>query len=508
MSIKRPISLYDGVHKEIQTGDVIPSSIISDDVTEGKQLLHGFEFPYQISLSYDNVTRQVTITPLVTSFDIWLSGIKTVKTGPQISPPHDNITGSYYIYYNSSGVLVSSSIPWDLLSPDYCPVCFIYYNATLVDGFAIFECHTAKRNLSWHKSQHFSIGSFVKSGFSISSYTLNTDTPDGVTFGLSSGVIVDEDIEYNIETLLDNGPYTIMRRSGVSDIVWSTSNTLPYLFGTTLIQYNQNVGGSYQLTELNSTDYVNYWVFCTTAIDEEKRILIIPGQEKFTSLTDAQAAPPTLDFGTLPLPEITLLYRLTYRCRSTWTGVSGRARLVSVTRTVLSNAQINGDFYPSVHNSLSGRSDPDTHPASSITNIPSGAITSLDVQGAITELDNRIVDIENLDSDIEAIAGDNLGGNRIVVIYNDSAVYADKDTNYTGLLGMTLGAANINDIVRVRINSIIEEPTWSLVQGFVFLDNNGLFTQTKPTTGMVILVGTAVSPTKMELKFQQLYKRV
>ena len=110
-------------------------------------------------------------------------------------------------------------------------------------------------------------------------------------------------------------------------------------------------------------------------------------------------------------------------------------------------------------------------------------------------------------TNIEATAGETLGGNRIVIVYNGSAMYADKDINYTGLFGMTLGAANIATTARIRINSIIEEPTWSLSQGFVFLDNNGLFTQTKPTTGMVILVGTAVSPTKIELNFQQLYKR-
>jgi hypothetical protein len=44
---------------------------------------------------------------------------------------------------------------------------------------------------------------------------------------------------------------------------------------------------------------------------------------------------------------------------------------------------------PTVHNSLPGRSDADTHPASSITNTPAGNIVATTVQAAINELDSE-----------------------------------------------------------------------------------------------------------------------
>jgi hypothetical protein len=44
---------------------------------------------------------------------------------------------------------------------------------------------------------------------------------------------------------------------------------------------------------------------------------------------------------------------------------------------------------PTVHNSLPGRSDADTHPASSITNTPAGNIAATTVQAAINELDSE-----------------------------------------------------------------------------------------------------------------------
>lgn len=46
-----------------------------------------------------------------------------------------------------------------------------------------------------------------------------------------------------------------------------------------------------------------------------------------------------------------------------------------------------------VHNDLTGRSDPGTHPASSITNTPYGSITSTNVQNAINELADEIAAI-------------------------------------------------------------------------------------------------------------------
>lgn len=43
------------------------------------------------------------------------------------------------------------------------------------------------------------------------------------------------------------------------------------------------------------------------------------------------------------------------------------------------------------HNNLGGRSDSNTHPASSITNTPAGNILSTNVQSAINELDTEKV---------------------------------------------------------------------------------------------------------------------
>jgi hypothetical protein len=67
---------------------------------------------------------------------------------------------------------------------------------------------------------------------------------------------------------------------------------------------------------------------------------------------------------------------------------------------------------PTVHNSLPGRSDADTHPASSITNTPAGNIAATTVQAAINELDaeksqvghgHTISDVSGLQGTLEGL---------------------------------------------------------------------------------------------------------
>ena len=71
-------------------------------------------------------------------------------------------------------------------------------------------------------------------------------------------------------------------------------------------------------------------------------------------------------------------------------GASGRAQIRYVTKLAGSRASVtSGGFSPTVHNSLSGRSDVEAHPAPSITNIPAGNIAALTLQGAINELDSE-----------------------------------------------------------------------------------------------------------------------
>lgn len=371
----------------VQAGETRKATVT--DALLGTQRLHGFPLPYAVILSYSAANRQITLTPTGATFDIWLSGVKVTKIGAQISPAHANTTGDYFIYYDADGALQASDTAWAINSA-VIPVCYVYYNATLVDGIALFELHSAGRNLEWHESQHFALGTFVRSGLEISGYTLNTDTSAAVTFAIASGMIVDEDIEYTISAIADNGPYTILNRSGAV-WTWTTNNVLPYRYSVgAYINYNWDNAGSWSLADVSNGNWVNYYLFATTAIDTNKQLLLIPGQVQHASLSSAQAeSVSSLSFSDLAIPELAAVWKLTFRAGSAYNGVNGKARLVEVNRLTQSKAQLSGNFNIGSHNSLNGRDAAESHPASAIINIPAGNIVAVTVQAAIDELDSE-----------------------------------------------------------------------------------------------------------------------
>ena len=101
------------------------------------------------------------------------------------------------------------------------------------------------------------------------------------------------------------------------------------------------------------------------------------------------------------------------------------------------------------------------------------------------------------------IAGEDLGGHRIVVV-NDSgqAIYADpSNTDHAfRLAGMTTGAVSSAGAATIQGAGEIIEPSWSWTPGIpVFLGPNGTLTQTAPTTGLSIIVAIVLASNKLRL---------
>lgn len=380
-----------------ETGDVL---LTATDIP-GVQYLHGFVFPYEVSLSYNKTNRTITVTPSGATFDVWINGVKYTKTGAQTSTAHTNASGSYFLYYNASGNFEWSTDPWDF--KNVSPVAYVFYSTTAADGIALFELHTYKRNPEWHESQHFAIGTFVRSGLDASGYVLNSSTSNAdITYQISSGIVVDEDIEYTAATLADGGPYTIISRTGASEFTWTTAATVPFLSGATYIQYNQLSGGNYALTQLATGDYVNYYLFATTAIDAEKRFFIIPGQAVHATLSSAQAeSVASLALASFALPESVAVWKFTYQANASYTSTTGRVRLVEVNRITNTRGTLNVAITTTTHNLLTGRDAADAHPATAVSFTPTGNLASTTVAAALAELDSEK---QPVDADLTAIA--------------------------------------------------------------------------------------------------------
>lgn len=100
-----------------------------------------------------------------------------------------------------------------------------------------------------------------------------------------------------------------------------------------------------------------------------------------------------------------------------------------------------------------------------------------------------------------AVAGEAVGGHRAVVIDAAGlAWYADRATadNMNRIAGITQGAAALGGLLTITSKGRLPEPSWSWTPFLpIFLGHNGLLTQTPPTDGFQIVLGTALDATTM-----------
>ena len=101
---------------------------------------------------------------------------------------------------------------------------------------------------------------------------------------------------------------------------------------------------------------------------------------------------------------------------------------------------------------------------------------------------------------VEHVAETALSGHRIVAVINNKAVYADKDTllHWTNIRGITTGSALQGADACIQVAGPLVEPSWNWTPDEpIYLGNDGVMTQTVPTTGAVIQIAVADTPTRI-----------
>lgn len=97
------------------------------------------------------------------------------------------------------------------------------------------------------------------------------------------------------------------------------------------------------------------------------------------------------------------------------------------------------------------------------------------------------------------------------VVYElDGRVYvlSSADAGHIDLLlGVTItAAAGIGDSIEIQRSGDIEDSGWSWQPGRIWLGSDGRLTQIPPTEGFDVLIGTAVSGTRVILNIQDAIK--
>lgn len=387
----------------IQSGANVNITVSDLFASRGETHVTGFPVDsfgaYLCTLTYNETTRTVTITPTASDFDIYVSSERYTFTGAQ-SIVHSATGASHFIYFDASGVLTTSTSPWDLLL--HVPVCFVFQDVTNGRRIPFDERHHAGRDLYWHRNQHAAEGTKVTSGFAASGYTLSNGASDGVLqVAIATGRVEDEDIRIDTQALAAAGPYNLLYRSGASgDWIITRTSTLPFFYSGNHLQYNQNTGATWQLTNVTEDNFVNYWVFALTALpttditptpSSTQQIVIIAGQVIYSTEAAANAeSVASLAYGSVPFQEMAPLYQMTFRFNASNPGAysnTARTALTRIVRIVGTFASISAAAQTD-HGALTGLTDQD-HPASAIIFTPSGNIAATDVQAAIAELDSE-----------------------------------------------------------------------------------------------------------------------
>ena len=242
----------------------------------------------------------VTLAKTNGSFDFYIKGVKFTKSANQtVALPNGDATdiGTWYIAFNSSGVLTATkTTSWDLAAADTCPVAVLYFNGTA--GKIADERHGTVMDAATHDLLHYTVGCRFESGL-IGTFT------DPTAIDIASGKIHDEDLEYSIGAQTQCIPF--YHSSGVYTFAAAQNSYVVQV--SDILQYDNLTN----LVDVSNNSYVAYWIFAT--FDTTMPIWIMPGQREDGLLKNARNNNKyeSLSLGTLPFPEMKLLYRVILR---------------------------------------------------------------------------------------------------------------------------------------------------------------------------------------------------
>lgn len=290
---------------------------------------NGFLDASQVALSWNNITRTLTISPVGANFQFYSDSNFYIKSvADSIVIP--DVTSNYVVYYNTAGVLTYSSVFDIQVILKYAFVASIYWNSSIQKAVpdALNELHGCSMDSYTHLYNHSTKGTAFGIGITPSIITNGTGSLDSnIQVSASTGIIWDEDLKHTIPARISTDLITVCYRLGAS--TWSMSDTLSTVViptGTGRAAYNQNNAGTWQLTECPNNDYVLAHLYAVPGLT--KKHIIIMGINSYTSATLARDAAriEITNIVDLPILEAKLIATLVVQTNNTYTN-SVKSRL-------------------------------------------------------------------------------------------------------------------------------------------------------------------------------------
>jgi hypothetical protein len=250
----------------------------------------------EATLSWDDGTRTLTITPVNQYYQYFIKGRlfrKSTAESIQIA----NTEGLTYIYYD--GALLTQRDTFDdglIFSLAYTSA--VYWDAT--NNKAVYvadERHGANMSGNSHYHFHNAFGTQYYSGLTPGGFTPDQsgDNPEDAMLTVTDGVIADEDIIFPVSGYTGTPPTTyaeipVVYREG-ADGNWRIDDPqiAPVKNATTgslRLAWNELTGGVWTQTEVANNDFVLAHVFALN--DIRNGLIAIQGQSDYTTLGRAR----------------------------------------------------------------------------------------------------------------------------------------------------------------------------------------------------------------------------
>ena len=316
-----------GTLKKVKVGDFIdgykitkePTGFLVDDLT-GEINLSESEF------SFANNTRAFTIKCKApeTEFSIVQDGkIYTFDSNQDIII--DDIEGLHYIYFDN-GILISTNIFDINLIYSKVLVSILYWDKTNQKQIYLAEeRHGCKMDGHTHARLHQKDGSIYLNGLGLNDFVIDDGNADeDAQFSIAYGNIKDEDILLNLSNITKTVGLPIFYREDSSN--WrrefnSGFSVLNSISGDNRLVWNENIGGSWQKTEVSDNDYVLCHIFATNDITYP--FFSIIGQNEYDKKSKARDGAETelnnLILNGLPFVEFVAVGTIIFQTKSTYT---------------------------------------------------------------------------------------------------------------------------------------------------------------------------------------------
>ncbi len=293
----------------------------------------GLTDPSLVTLSINDSTRQLTVSPNSGSFSYFVAG-KEIDVDAPISAIWPNAHGPHFFYLDENKILqISSSFSDDIITK-YAFVSIVYWDSTAAKHiYFANEKHGIHMGDMTHLYLHRTRGAAFDSGGKLLNFVVDGSgslaTEAQFTAGL--GQIWDEDIKIPYPA---QATIPIFYRSGPTNWKRKDPDSYPVIYsgtagftGTTL-PYNRFDGTNWSLTAVDTNKFVLVHVFATNDIDYP--VIGIQGQAQYDTKAAARdgAVSEIRLLSGLPVAEFCPLGSVVFQTNSAYTNVP-KAKIVS-----------------------------------------------------------------------------------------------------------------------------------------------------------------------------------